>query len=130
MGSVASLPYVKKGIQDTLAVVPKEKVINGVPFYTRLWKVTGDETKSSALGISAAKAWIEENEVELSWDGELGQYYGELVGEETNQYIWLEEERSLKLKKDLIDQYDLAGVACWKLGLESEDVWDVMNHEK
>ncbi|MEY8338559.1 glycosyl hydrolase family 18 protein [Lachnospiraceae bacterium 62-35] len=130
MGSVASLPYVKKGIQDTLAVVPKEKLINGVPFYTRLWKVTGDETKSSALGISAAKAWIEENEVELSWDSELGQYYGELLGEETNQYIWLEEERSLKLKKDLIDHYDLAGVACWKLGLESEDVWDVMNNEK
>ena len=127
MGSVASLPFVENGIKDTLEVVPKEKVINAVPLYTRLWKVTGDEVKSSALGITAAKKWIEENKVGLNWDDTLGQYYGELEGEETNQFIWMEEERSLKLKADLIDQYELAGIACWKLGLEPSEIWDVIN---
>lgn len=127
MGSVASLPYVENGIKDTLAVVPKEKVINGVPFYTRIWSVTGNKTSSSAKGITAAKKWIEENKVSLEWDDELGQYYGELKGEKTSQYIWMEEERSLSLKADLVDKYNLSGIACWKLGLEPSNIWEVIS---
>ena len=127
MGSVASLPFVEKGIQDTLEVVPKEKVINAVPFYTRIWEVTDGETTSSAKGISAAQNWVEENEVDLVWDDELGQYYGELTEDGTDWHIWMEEERSLGLKVGLIDQYELAGIACWKLGLEPSDIWDVIN---
>ena len=42
-GSVASLPYVKKGIADTAAVVPERKVVNAIPFYTRVWTLDGDE---------------------------------------------------------------------------------------
>ncbi|MCK9907282.1 glycosyl hydrolase family 18 protein, partial [Frankia sp. Cpl3] len=37
-GSVASLPWVEKGLQGVLEEVPNEKLILGVPFYTRLWK--------------------------------------------------------------------------------------------
>ena len=65
-GSTASLGFVEQGIRDTLQEVPKEKVINAVPFYTRLWQEKDGETTSSALGIYKAKDWIEENHVELS----------------------------------------------------------------
>lgn len=123
-GSVASYEFVKNGIEGTLGQVPKEKVINGVPFYTRRWTETSEGLKSSALGIAAAKDWIEENQVELYWQESLGQYYGELEIDDGMQYIWMEEEDSLKVKMDLIKEYDLAGVACWKLGLEDEAAWE------
>lgn len=126
-GSVASIEFVENGITGTLKDVPKEKVINAVPFYTRLWKDGTDGESSKALGIAKAKEWLDENKVELYWQEEIGQYYGELAGEEERQFLWMEEERSLGLKMDLINQYDLAGVACWKLGLESESVWDVIS---
>lgn len=42
----------------------------------------------------------------------------------------MEEERSLGLKADLIKQYDLAGVACWKLGFEPAKIWDVISEIK
>lgn len=125
-GSVASIGYVKQGITDSLAVVPKEKLINAIPLYTRVWTEKDGETSSSALGIKNARAWIEENQVELYWQDELGQYYGELNGNEGRKMIWMEEERSLGLKMDLIRTYDLAGVGCWKLGLEPEDIWGVI----
>ena len=125
-GSVASLGYVEKGIKDTLALVPKEKVINGIPFYTRLWTKNGDKVSSKAMGIFAAKKWVEDNEVQLEWDEELGQYYGERKTEEGTGMLWMEDTRSLGLKMDLIKKYDLAGVSGWKLGLESQDVWDVI----
>ena len=123
-GSVASLPFVEAGIADTLASVPAEKVINAVPFYTRRWETGGENPSSTALGLEAA------NEVALYWQDELGQYYGELTGENSVQQIWMEDERSLGLKMELIDRYGLAGVACWKLGLDTEAVWDVVNENE
>ena len=125
-GSIASLPYVKKGIEDTILAVPKEKVICAVPFYTRVWIEDDKTTTSSALGISAAKKWVEENQVELYWQEELGQYYGELMTEEGMKEIWMEEETSLGLKMGLIEEYGLAGVACWRLGLEPASAWEIV----
>ena len=37
-GSVSSIPWMQKGIETTVNLVPKERVINAVPFYTRVWK--------------------------------------------------------------------------------------------
>lgn len=125
-GSVASLSYEKKGIEDTLKEVPKEKIISAIPFYTRLWKDDGNEVTSQALGIAKAKSWVEENQVNLYWQEELGQYYGELDKDGSRYTIWMEEERSLEAKMGLIRDYDLAGVACWKLGFEPAAVWDVV----
>ena len=129
-GSVASYNYVKEGIEKTLAVVPREKVINAVPFYTRVWTEKDGNTSSSAMGIRDALAWVEENNVELYWQEELGQYYGELNTEEGLKQIWMEEEVSLGLKMDLIRENDLAGVGCWKLGFEPASIWDVVKVNK
>lgn len=125
-GSVASYPYVKDGIENTLKDVPHEKVINAIPFYTRVWTEKDGDTTSSALGIEGAKNWIEENNVELYWQEPLGQFYGELQTEEGLKRIWMEEETSLGLKMELIEKYDLAGVGCWKLGFEPASVWDIV----
>ncbi|MEG2871511.1 MAG: glycosyl hydrolase family 18 protein, partial [Clostridium sp.] len=124
-GSVASLGYVEKGIKDTVDIVPKEKVINGVPFYTRLWTQKGDKITSKAMGIFSAKQWISDNNVELIWEEEIGQYYGEVQTADGFSYLWMEDAKSLGLKMDLIKKYDLAGVSGWKLGLETQDMWDV-----
>lgn len=126
-GPVASMPYVKKGIEDTLKEVPKEKVINAIPLYTRVWKENKDgETSSDALGISDAKAWVNSNRVALQWQEDNGLYYGQIPGEEERKEIWLEEEKSIGLKMNLIRDYDLAGVACWKLGFEPAAIWDIV----
>lgn len=128
-GSVASIEFVRRGIERTLEVVPKEKLINAVPFYTRIWTETSSGVTSEAVGIRSAKNWVEENQVELYWQQELGQYYGEYSGPEGVSLLWLEDETSLDQKMELIRTNDLAGVACWKLGLEDEEVWSVIGWE-
>jgi len=125
-GSVASLTYEEKGIVDTLKVVPAKKVISAIPFYTRLWKVEESGTSSTAMGMAAAKQWIEENDVELYWQEEPAQYYGEKEADGAMYRIWMEEERSIGEKMELIRKYGLAGVACWKLGFETPEIWDVV----
>lgn len=125
-GSVASLGYVKKGIEDTLEMVPKEKFINGIPFYTRVWKEEDGKVTATSMGIAAAKKWVEEKGMKLDWDEELGQYYGELQEGNVRYQIWMEEEQSISRKMDLIWENHLAGVACWKLGFETQELWNIV----
>ena len=125
-GSVASLGYERQGIEDLLKQVPKEKIISAIPFYTRIWKADTEGTSSQSVGITSAKEWVESNQVPLYWQEELGQYYGELEKDGATYSIWMEDERSLELKMQLIRDNNLAGVACWRLGFEPQDIWDVV----
>ena len=127
-GSVASLPFVEAGIVQTLKEVPKEKVINGVPFYTRLWTENNNgAVTSEVFGMDQAEKYVQEKGMEVYWNKDVSQNYGELATSEGTQKIWLEDEKSLEAKMKLIQQYELAGVAEWKLGFERADVWPVIS---
>lgn len=127
-GSVASLPFVKAGIEQTLQEVPKEKVINGIPFYTRLWTESNNGTLSSeVMTMDEASQYVQENGIEVYWEKETAQNYGELLTDNGTQKIWMEDETSIEEKMKLIEQYGLAGVASWKLGFERADVWNVIS---
>ncbi len=126
-GSVASYGFVEDGIVRTLEEVPAEKVINAVPFYTRFWKTDSDGNVSSdALGMDAADAKVRNNGVETVWEPGTHQYYVEFEYEDAFYQMWLEEERSIEEKLQLMKQYNLAGVAAWRLGLERASIWDVI----
>lgn len=126
-GSVASIGYVRNGIEKTLEEVPAEKVINAVPFYTRLWR-TDNEGKltSSAIGMSSADKTVSNNGATPEWSEEAGQYYAEFENAEGFYQIWLEEEASIEEKAKLIKEYNLAGIASWRLGYERDEIWDVI----
>ena len=42
--------------------------------------------------------------------------------------IWLEDEESIKAKLEAVKSFDLAGLAGWKLGMESDSVWDLISN--
>lgn len=127
-GSVASLPFVEEGIMETLKEVPAEKVINGVPFYTRLWTVGNDGSVSSeVLGMDQADQYAEENGMEVYWNTDVSQNYAEAETENGKLQMWLEDEESLEAKMELVKEYDLAGSAAWKLGFERADVWKIIS---
>ncbi|MCD8153664.1 MAG: glycosyl hydrolase family 18 protein [Clostridiales bacterium] len=125
-GSVASLSWVEQGITDTLEEVPAERVINGMPFYTRLWSTTAGVLSSEAIGMDSAAEVIAENGVETWWDETAGQNYGEYQVGNTTYQIWLEDSQSIAEKVKLATQYDLAGVAAWKLGFENSGIWQTI----
>lgn len=128
VGSVASLSFVKTGIEDTLKEVPAEKVINGIPFYTRLWYTdSSGEVSSEAMGMDTADNWATEHGVTVNWSEETSQDYAEVENAEGGKYqIWFENEDSIEEKMKLIKEYNLGGVAAWKLGLERSGIWDVI----
>lgn len=131
-GSVASLAFENQGILDTREVVPAEKIISGIPFYTRLWNTREQADGTSAvtsevMDMAGAEQMLENNNVEASWDEGTAQNYAEFEGDDGSVYqIWLEDEKSIEEKMTLIKDYGLAGVAAWKLGFEKDSIWDVI----
>ena len=126
-GSVASLPYVKKGIEDTLLEVPAEKVIAAIPFFTRFWVTRGSGApSSSALGMEEADRTIDDYRLSERWDEETGQNYAAFSDGDTKYEIWLEDRDSVAAKMQAVAESGVAGVAEWKLGLEKKEIWDVI----
>ena len=62
------------------------------------------------------------------WIDELGVNYVTYTGADGNIYeMWLEDVSAVERKMQLISEYDLGGVSCWKLGQENASVWSVIN---
>ena len=126
-GSVASLPWVEQGIKDTLTEVPAERVINAVPFYSRLWKTLAGTLSSEAIGMGQAQEVVQKYKVETYWDKNTSQNYGAFESEGAEFQIWIEDAQAIAEKVKLSSKYNLAGVAAWKLGFESSDVWQAIS---
>ena len=126
-GSVASLSYVENGIINTLKEVDASKVINAIPFYTRIWHTLNGVLSSEAVGMKAAKEYISNHNIEMTWDSEAGQNYGEFTSSDgTINQIWMEDAESIEAKLTSMKANGIAGVAEWRLGFETADVWDVI----
>lgn len=131
-GSVSSRTWTDEGIYYTLQEVPKEKIILGIPFYTRLWKeeVVDGATKvsSKAYSMDYAKGLMDDNNVEMVWLEDIGQYYGEYVEDGATYKMWLEDVRSIEERMKIAAKYDVGGLAAWKIGLENNGVWEIISN--
>ncbi len=123
-GSVASINFVEEGIKKTIEEVPSNKVINAIPFYTRIWSTKGTEVSSQNTGMGVAENFLAQKNVEAAWDDETCQNYAEFQDGDTFYQVWLEDAQSLEVKLNIMQKYELAGIAEWKLGLETANVWD------
>jgi len=123
-GSVASIDFVEDGIAQTVAEVPANKVINALPFYTRIWETTPDSISSQAVGMEMAEEYVANHEIEIEWDDETCQNYGEYTVGDTIHQVWLEDEKSIQVKLTIMDKYGIGGVASWRLGFEKPEIWD------
>ncbi|WDV45322.1 glycosyl hydrolase family 18 protein [Clostridiaceae bacterium M8S5] len=133
-GSVASIGWVKKGMQQTMELVPKEKLLVGIPFYTRVWEETTlkngkVKVKAKSLSMQSVNDKIMQYSLTPKWLDDVGQYYVEYRENGKRYRIWIEDSKSIQLKAALVDEYGLAGVACWRKGFETPEVWGIIKKE-
>lgn len=136
-GPVASLKWVEANIGKMLEQekIPKEKLILGVPFYSKRLKyqesMSGEEVikenpNGSTLYMRGAKNHLSANQSSATWDELMGQYVVEIRNGNRVDKAWIEDEKALELKVKLVDEYELAGVATWRWGFETSDAWKII----
>lgn len=145
-GSVSSLTFTEEGLKNTIDEVgDASRVINGMPFYTRIWTETPEDESdgngkliedaangnyvlsTKAVSMDAAKEAYTEAGTTPIYNEETGQNYVVYEKGSSTYMIWLEDETSIKARLDLMNKYEIAGAGYWKLGLESDDIWNTIS---
>ncbi|GIP41129.1 hypothetical protein J31TS4_44090 [Paenibacillus sp. J31TS4] len=131
-GSVASLPWVEKGIDKIMKEdgVPASKLLLGVPYYTRIWTEQTVDGKrkvtSKAVSMETIQKLIEEKKLKPELQSETGQDYVQYTEDDKTIKIWIENAASMKRRAELVKKFDLAGIASWSRGFETPDIWPVI----
>ena len=127
-GSVAAYNWVEVNLNKFLGTqeeIEKEKVILGIPFYTRLWRETGEDVTSSVVDMKDVNNVLP-GDIQREWLDDVKQNYIEYERNGSIYKMWIEDIDSIRAKINLAREKEIAGVAFWAKGREDESVWDVV----
>lgn len=130
-GTTAGYNWVETNLKKFIETyeVPSEKIILGIPFYTRLWTETSDgDLESIAIPMTRIKREIPSSATK-TWDNDLQQYYVEFKSGSSIKKMWIEDEESIKAKISLVSKYNLAGISAWEKDMEYDSIWKVIETE-
>ncbi len=126
-GSVAGLQWAEEGVKEFLSYgIPRDKLILGIPFYVREWKLdgTGKMIGNRALYMKDIPALLSDIQAVKTWDESFNQYRVEYEQDGFRHVFWLEDESTVKQRMEIARKYELAGVAAWRLGYEPAALWE------
>ena len=125
-GSVAQYKWVEGNLNNLFRSIPKEKLVLGMPLYSRYWTTENGKTSSKTVSMAQVNQIVASSGLTPTWDEESKQKYIEFEDNEALKQIWIEDGESLKWKTTLCLKYNLAGVASWRKDFETMDVWDTI----
>lgn len=132
------LEHVDNMVQGKLTMrngkVPAEKIILGLPFYTRIWYESYSDEKPNTIKVRSRSVYMDtpRNMLEEQgsdyikvWDESsktnFHVYYDE-KGKETIKF-WYDDEEAIYQKAKIAEIRGLSGLACWALGFENPNIW-------
>ena len=129
-GTTAGYNWVETNLKKFIdrEQIPSNKIILGIPFYTRIWTESNGDVTSKTVNMKNINSVLPAD-VTKEWNEELKQYYVEYTQNGKTYKMWIEDEESIKNKVSLVKQYNLAGVAAWAKDREQDSIWTVINNE-
>lgn len=129
-GSISSVKIVEEQLNSLIndSKIESNKIILGVPFYTRLWTIknVSEKPTTKIYSMQDCQDFIADNNITPVWDEDAGQSYAEVKKGDLTYKLWIEDKESMKKRVELINKYNLAGISAWRKGLETEDVWQTI----
>ncbi len=121
-------------------LVPKEKILLGIPFYGYQWQTTTREAQAKTypqtgqtMELNEVEALLspeaqKEYQVEQHWHQAALSPYLTYQRDDKNYVVYYENSRSLSYKIDYANRLNLAGIAIWALGYEDAQgqLWQVI----
>lgn len=119
-GPIASIGWVQNVIKYAITVIPQGKLLLGTAAYGYDWSSNG----TKAYGISSIYNLASTYGATILWDSvSQSPYFTYTDNAGISHTVWFENAQSLNYKLDLVNSYNLSGIAIWRLGLENSDYW-------
>jgi spore germination protein YaaH len=123
-GPIASIDFVKNVLNYAVTVIPSYKIWLGTAVYGYDW----------TEGVNFPRTLSYQQAIELAKNLGATILYDETAQESTFTYtidntkhiVWFEDKRSFASKIPLLHQFNLSGVAVWRLGQEDPGIWDII----
>ncbi len=137
-GSVAALDWLDDNFSKLIKEVKPEKIIMGVPFYMRVWFerphkeiVNRNKVTSDAITMYGMENILKNGEYNILFDEKAGQDYISYIDPKDNalKKIWIENEKSIRLKVQRVHMFHFKGVASWRRGYETPNIWPAIEEE-
>ena len=129
-GSIAEVSWVEGNIESLIndSNIPAEKIILGIPFYTRLWTTKAGESEltTKVYTMKNCQEFLEEYGLTTVYDENAGQNYAEYTEGSLTYKLWIEDKDSVKRRVETVKKYNLAGITTWRKGFETDDIWQVI----
>ena len=134
-GPVAGYTWVERVIQFLLSEgVPAEKISMGVPSYSVRWfpdytEERGGFSNGQQIPYKTVQHYLAKNNPTVQWDEKGKCHYAVWDNDGVNEYMYIEDARSLQAKLQLLKQYKLRGISVWALGREDPAFWNILSAE-
>lgn len=130
IGTVAGFDWVETNLNKFLdrEKIESNKIILGIPFYTRFWKENSSGNIDSSVIFMKDTYKNIPSDASIVWLEAEKQNYAEYVKNGSKYKVWIEDEKSISEKLSLINKYNLAGTACWAKDRETENIWQLFSN--
>ena len=116
MGSVSSYKWYSTWMNKLKELVPADKILMGVPFFSRYYYTDKNNiiSGSGTITMSSTRKRIKEVDSTITWDENDKQFVVRYFDEEgTPVTIWLEDPHSLAVRMNYVLESGIGGTACW-----------------
>jgi spore germination protein YaaH len=116
---VAPIGWVRQNLGYAMKSIPRERIYLGVAAYGYDWTL-GDGT--ATVSTLQAQALLRKYGIQPTWDTASHEYHFAYKDNGSHD-VWYEDQRSFADKLALAKQTHIGGIAIWRLGYESPDIW-------
>jgi spore germination protein YaaH len=130
-GPVAPVYWVQAVAEYAKTVVDPAKVVIGVPFYGYNWPPNGDAVAQlwTHINDQIQSRKLEVNFKESDARGPVQENWITYNSPQGRRTVWFATKRGLEAKLSLVQTYDLAGIAIWRLGGEDPESWEAIRRK-
>ena len=130
-GPIAPHWWVEQVADYMVSIMPAEKVLLGMPTYGYDW---GQGVSCKSISASRLNDIRHKYSLQQYWDHtSMSPYYRYTDSAGRGHEVWFENAKSLQVKTEIAQRYQLGGVSFWRVGAGFEDIYQVMaayrNHQ-
>ncbi len=138
-GSIAEVSWTDANVKSLIndSEIPPEKILLGIPLYTRMFtvkqtvdssgNVTGVDLSTYVYTMTQALDYVSKNGYQLQYDEVAGQDYIQYSKGTTTYTMYIENEKSLINRVNVVNENSLGGIVTWRKGFETDYTFKVID---